>query len=430
MRGISGSFRAPRVSVDQVDLDDDMPVPAGGARSHRYVWGFVSQGCSSATNLGLAIVAARVLGPVGLGAVMIAFGSYVAILALQRGLITDPLLARSSQVGTATRTLAGESALTMTIVGALGATVLMSVAGAVVRGDTGNALLAISLWLPALLLQDYWRCVLFRDDRARAAAINDASWLLVMIVAAPLAWVSGATSAVIATWGAGALAGAVLGVIQTRYRPRTSGAVRWWRRELWPLGRWLGVNSVGHVVATYALLFVFAYLFGTAGLGGYRAVVTVFAPLSLIASAIALPGLPALSRSHAESKLRAVRLATRLGLVAVVATAGYVLAMSANGGVIIPLIFGTAFKPYADLIWPVGIAQLATAAGVGYALLLKAQSRGLAVLFSDTFGGCVALVLSCLLGALYGLTAAVWGLCGGAFVWAASTIALARHAQS
>ncbi len=104
-------------------------------------WGFFSQGLSSITNLGLSVIAARVLGPNGLGIVAIGFGSYMALLLLQRALITDPLVVISAALPADERAHAARKALTTAVVLSLGGAVLAAIAGVAVSGDVGQGLL-------------------------------------------------------------------------------------------------------------------------------------------------------------------------------------------------------------------------------------------------------------------------------------------------
>ncbi len=238
-----------------------------------------------------------------------------------------------------------------------------------------------------------------------------------MAIAAPLAWMSGSSWAVIGCWGIGGLVAALFGFVQTRITPAPlQNALRWWRRELWPLGGWLGANSVISSIAGYMLLFILAGLFGTKTLGGVRAVTTVFTPLSLIGAAIAFPGLPALARERALSDKRAVRLALRLGYVSIAVTAVYFAVLGLAGDSVITGIFGPSFGGFENLVWPVGAQQLIAAAAIGFALLLRAQRRGPAVLSSETSSWIAALGLASLLGAEYGVVAAMWGVAAGAVV--------------
>jgi O-antigen/teichoic acid export membrane protein len=268
--------------------------------------------------------------------------------------------------------------------------------------------------------------VLFRDGRAPAAAANDGLWVLVMAAVTPVMWVVGTSWALVAAWAFGGFSGALLGVFQTRLQPaRPVAAGVWWRAELWPLGRWLGASSLIDSVCSYALLLLLALIIGTSALGGLNAVTTIFTPLSVIASAIALPGLPALARARLASERAALGLALRLGLVSTGLTVLYVGLLSIGGGSVVPRIFGHSFSKFTDLVWPVGIGQVLAASAVGTALLLKAQRRGKAVLLSDSAAWAVALGAAAGLGAIHGVAGAAWGLAAGMAVSAGAKTVLA-----
>ena len=66
-------------------------------------WGMVDQLFSSATNFGLSLLAGRLLGPSGLGVVLIGYFAYLACLSLLRALVSDPLVALAAPLSTAAR---------------------------------------------------------------------------------------------------------------------------------------------------------------------------------------------------------------------------------------------------------------------------------------------------------------------------------------
>jgi O-antigen/teichoic acid export membrane protein len=415
---------APVAGDDAVAATAELAPGADGPRG--FAWGFVSQGLSSATNLGLSLLGARVLGPGGLGSVAIGFASYLTILGFQRALVTEPLVATSSRSSSAVRARSARQALSVALAGAAAAALVLALAGLVVGGDIGWALAVVAPWIPCLVLQDFWRAVLFRDGRARAAAANDASWLVAMAVTAPVAWWLDSLWAVVACWGVGALVGALLGFVQTRTFPDSlRGALRWWRDELWALGRWLGATSLLYSIMSYATIFALAALIGTSGLGGIRAVATIFAPLTLIGAAIALPGLPALTRALAVSHRHGVRRAFQIGIACTAVTAVYFGVLSLGGGAIVSMIFGHSFEHYGHLVWPIGIGQIVTALAVGFGLLLKAEQRGSAVLVSTIVPVAVGLAMCSALAAAYGVTGAAWGMFAGAVVGTTMTTAFA-----
>ena len=269
-------------------------------------WGLFDQGFSSATNLGLAVLAGRLTGPDGLGVVYLGFTAYLAAIALQRALVTDPLVVYSARQPRAEGIDATRKALTVAITAAAGWTVLLVVVGRLVPGPDGTGLIAFAPWLIGASLQDFWRAVLFRDGRGPAATLNDGLWAVVMATTIPLVLVVRQPWIIVLSWGVGATAGGLLGLMQTGLLPTgLRGSLRWWRREAWPLGRWLGARTTLSMIPSLLLVFALAGIVGTDGLGGFRAVQAVFAPISLLAQAVIFPGLPLLSRLVGISRARA-----------------------------------------------------------------------------------------------------------------------------
>jgi len=400
--------RRPPLGTAASTSDAESLVQSDGPR--RFAWGFVSQGFSSATNFALTLIGGRVLGPSGLGVVAIAFSSYLVVLSSQRALVTDPLVASSAALPAAERERATRDALTVTVLGLVVVAGLGLVVGELLGGGIGRGLFLVAPWFPLLVLQDFWRSVLFRDGRASAAVANDALWLLAIVASAPIAWLTGSEWAVVGCWGFGGLAGSVLGFVQTRTRPaRLRPALARWRNELWPLGRWLGADNLGYWVFSYATLVVLVSIVGTEGFGGMRAVGTVFAPLTLVGAALGVAGLPALSRRFAVSPSAAAKLAFRLGMASGLVAAVYLGVVSIGGGSIIPKLFGHSFGQFTDLIWPAAVAQVLGALSVGFGLLLKAQRRGSALFLTTAIWSVSSLALVAALGASHGLVGAAWG---------------------
>ena len=395
-------------------------------RGRGYIWGFVDQAFSSATNFGLTLLAGRALGPSGLGVVVIGLSGYLVALGLQRALLTTPLVASSAALNSDDRSLAIRRGLSMELLGALGATLILFLLGLLVPGYAGRGFLIIAPWLLPALVQDFWRTVLFQERRARAAAVNDASWAAVMVLTAPLAWMIGTGWAIVGCWGLGALAGALLGFAQTRARPAPPlHAFSWWRARLWPFGRWLGVEGLVYAVSSAATVLLLNGLLGAKALGGLRAAQTLFAPLTLILPAISLPGLPAITRALAVSPRAAFGLAIRLsGLVAALA-AVYVAAMVILGGRLIPYVFGSSFDAFTNLAVPIGAWQLVGALGVGFGLFLTAQERGRDLLVIVVTGAVTTITFVSLLAWTSGVTGAAWGFAIGAGTATALTVALA-----
>jgi O-antigen/teichoic acid export membrane protein len=270
---------------------------ATGRRGRGFAWGFLDQVFSSATNFGLSVLAGRLLGPGGLGVVAVGFSCCILAQSFQRALVTEPLVVASSSGDDSQRAHAARSALTVVLAGGVVTALGVGVAGLAVGGSVGRGLVLFAPWLVPVLIQDYWRAVLFRDTRGRAAAVNDGLWIVAMALTAPLAWKLDATWAVLASWGAGAAVSAGFGFVQARVRPaRLPSAWRYWREDIWPFGRWLAAEGAVLAVGSQASVVILAAVLGTAALGGLKAAQTLFAPLSLLSSAASFPGLPALTR--------------------------------------------------------------------------------------------------------------------------------------
>lgn len=386
-------------------------------RTRPFVWGFASQAASSATNFALSLVAALLLGPTGLGKVFVGFSAYLVAFGFQRALITDPLVSASSTLEGGPRIRATRAALMSLILWAAMSTLILATASVLAPGEVGRGLILFVPWLLPALLQDFWRVILFRDGRGRAAVTNDVLWVAVMglmtplIILYPRAWV------VVGAWGLGAVAGTILGFLQTGIRPDALiPSIRWWRHKAWPLGGWLGAEGIVYTLGSQGLIFVLASILSIRSLGGIRAVQTLFAPLSLLLPAIVLPGLPEMSRRAASSAHRARRLALLLGAAAATLTGCYVLIGVVAGRGILTLVFGQEFGVFDSLILPVAVGQLFVASTVGFVLLLKAQMRGKALLWPRIVGSLATVALASGLAASHGVIGAAWGMAIGSAI--------------
>jgi O-antigen/teichoic acid export membrane protein len=390
---------------------------AGSGEGRSLAWGFVAQGSSSVTTFGLSLVAGRALGPEGLGAIFIGFTLYLAALGLQRALVTVPLVSSSAALPSQERERSIRSGLTTTTLWASCAALSFVLAGILIPGEVGRTLLVFGLWLPAALLQNFWRAILFQERKGRAAAFSDVTWLLAMTVAAPLAWVTHEEWAVVSSWGFGGLAGLAVGFSAARQWPeRPARATTWWRLQAWPFGRWLGVQEMVFHLASYALIFVLPAVIGTRGLGGLRAAESLFAPFSLVATAIGLPGLPAVSRAIARTPRAGKSLAVRLSALAIGVAVSYVAVMILIGEWLLVALFGQSFEPFTTLIWPIGVWQVIAGAGVGFGLLLSAEQRGRETLLSGAAGSAAVFGFVSILAWTHGVTGAAWGLASASAV--------------
>ena len=381
----------------------------GLARNRRAIgWGFVDQSFSSATNLGLSLVAGRLLGPAGLGRVFLGFSIYLIVLNLQRRLLTEPLLSLTGALDRERRSRSASQGLAFSLSLALVSTfVLLILATTLLKGFAGKGLLLITPWLVPSLIQDYWRNVLFRDKRAEPATANDGLWFVVMLVTLPVVWSHPHDWVVMAWWGVGASAGAIFGFFQTRTLPVAIAKTwTWFRGEVWPFGKWNVAAGTVESLATQLEAFIVVGILGASAMGGLRAASTVFAPLSIIIPAIALPGLPAMARAVARGHGR--KLAIELSVLAVAAAALYALFLFLGGWRLLPFLYGATFSPYRTLIWPVTAAQMFAAGQVGSVLLIKAERRGSVLMLTASVASVIGLALMVVFAQRYGLPGVAW----------------------
>ena len=381
-------------------------------RLQKLGWGFVDQAASSATSLLLVIVVGRRFGPTELGEVVLGFASYLVLLGFKRALISQPLVIASSAAAPGNAATYTRSGVTITALLGASGSIVMAALGVLIGGSAGRGLLLFAPWMIGALLQDYWRLILFRDGRGRAAAINDTMWLVAMAAWVGATWTLKSEWGVVASWGFGAVVGALLGFAQTRIRP-LSLTRSWdsWRGEGWPLGRWLAAETIAYSAGTQAAVFIIAGLLGTAAIGGLRAVQTVFGPITFLAPAVSLPALPVLVRRLRQSITRAKAIAVQISILLVCATLAYVAILSLAGSqTILGIVFGHDFERYANLVLPVALAQAAEAASQGPTMLLMAAERGRMILFMQMLAGSLTLLLATAGASTGSLTTVTWSL--------------------
>ncbi len=379
--------------------------------SRDFAWGFAAQGASSVTNFGLSLLAGRLLGPSGLGSIFVGFSYYLLSLGLQRALIIEPLLASTASLHEEDRRASTRAALTLVLLWSSASAGLLTAVVLALPDGVGRGLILFVPWLVPALLQDFWRSILFRDRRGAAGALNDILWFAGMVVMLPVVISIRTDWIVVADWGAGAAVAAAAGFLQSRVTPaaaRTS--VRWWKMRAWKLGRWLAAESMVYTITSQVVVFLLVGVVGTRALGGFRAVQAMFGPLTLLIPAVALPGLPAVSRTLAVSAHRAFRLSLSIGALTIVLTGCYLALAVALGERLLGSVFGSSFRSFGALIIPIGVGQILIAGTTGLALLLKAQARGKAILAARVVGSVSSLVLVLPLAATYGIIGAAWGM--------------------
>jgi glycosyltransferase involved in cell wall biosynthesis/O-antigen/teichoic acid export membrane protein len=389
----------------------------------RVSWGVADQALSSLTNFAVGIVVARSLGIRELGAFSIAFATYQVGVNASRGLATDPLAVRYSGTGFRLwRWAVGSSTGMATAVG-LVAGACCAVAGLLLAGATGAALLALGVTLPGLLLQDSWRFAFFSAGRGGQAFANDLVWGLILIPMLVAIVESGSPGVAwfILAWGGSATVAAVIGGIQTRLVPRLSQARSWLQQHRDLASRYLPENlsvSGAYQLRAYGL----GAIAGLPAVGALRGAELMLGPFNVILMGIGMMAVPeavgVLRRSVRE--LRSFCLLLGCGQAGAAAAWGAALLLLLHRG-LGSWVLGPSWRPASELLVPVTLTLVSTGFSTGASAGLRALGAASRSLRAQVMGS-AAYVTGGLLGAtVAGAAGAAWGAAAattiGAGVW-------------
>jgi O-antigen/teichoic acid export membrane protein len=394
------------------------------SRGLRY--SFLDQALLSSTTFVLTLVAARAGGAQGLGVVFIGFSAYLIALGISRALVVDPLIALSSALSSSERERMSQSAAGVVLLIGTTVTVVSLVLRLASDSDLAYGLSVFAPWMLPALLQDMARAVAFRDDQGHVAVRADLTWAIATAALFFAAWSIDKPWAIVGAWGLGSCVALAIsircGVLAAVATPQA--AWRWWRAEASRLGRWLAAEGVLYSITMYGTIFVLSVVLSTSAIGGLRAAQSLFAPLSLILPALALPGLPKLARAVAN-RGDAWAVALKYSVLAASLALGYLILFGVTHDAI-AVFFGNDFGRFNSLVWAIGCAQIATALGWGFGLLLKAQLRG-GLLFAIR---AAALIINCgltlALASRYGIDGAAWGMAISALLGAVGLVVASR----
>ena len=206
----------------------------GRQASLRISWMVIDQGLSALTNLLLSVMVARSTTASAFGAFAVAFLVYGLVIGFSRALVGQPLqISFASATPEEFRKAAGHSLGAAVVVGSIAA-LITAVISLAVGGQAGTALIALSLWFPALVLQDTCRMAFFAAGTPRRAAAIDSAWAVVVLGGFSAAMAVGlADGAVIplTLWGLGATVAAVYGIVLLRVGTTVRGCVQWMRQS-------------------------------------------------------------------------------------------------------------------------------------------------------------------------------------------------------
>lgn len=284
-------------------------VPFIRDRSRRTLgWGLVDQGLLSATNVAGSVFAARLLSPEDFGAFSVGFAAYLILLGLARSIANDPLIIRFSaappqQQRAAIRDAAG-SALAF---GVLCSLVLLT-SGRLIDGSVGSVLIALSLFVPCLTIQDLFRFALVMQNLQRSAAAGESLWLLSVVAAFALLEIGEPSpGAALAAWAAGSCGAALYAAWRLRLLP-TLRVRDWWQAHR-DLSLRYSAESILSAGVPYLLMFAVAIVGGLEQTAAFRGGQVVMGPLHVVFSGLVIQLVPMMVRARSSGTDDFLRLA-------------------------------------------------------------------------------------------------------------------------
>lgn len=350
----------------------------GGTVERRIALTFLDQVISSVSNFVPGVVLARLAGAAQFGDYMLAFLVWVVVVGVHRSVVTEPLMI-INRPGPEGRVLVADG-VTADLLVASCLSAAVGIGGVLVfltGGNFGLVMLALSPWVIPLLLQDYWRAMAFREGRPELAVVSDGAFAATQTAAigafVAIGW--HAPAHMIAAWGIGGCAGAVLGF---RWFPRGSSPRRGWRllSVLRPQSQWMAADFVTAFAAQQGYLAVAALLLARAEYGGFRAALGLMGPTIVVLHAAANIGLPEASRRVAVSEAAAFRRVGRLvsaGTFSCIGLYGAVIAVA--GGDLLRILYGPEFVRFGDLAILAAVQYSIASLLFGQEIVLKAAGR-------------------------------------------------------
>jgi O-antigen/teichoic acid export membrane protein len=335
------------------------------------VWPLADQVLISASNFCLMILLARTLSVEAFGELTLAFAVLFLAQGIQSGIVTQP----HNVLGAAKR---GDAYTLYTTSTAVCQLLLILLFGVLSVAAAGVAFLMSwpAVWLllaivPALVTwqaQQFFRRLLYTEERLGSALINDSICCLGQVLGVTTLWrldLLTPPTALHCVSGAAAVA-AALGAWQLRhsFQHRVSSEAF---RENWQYGKWLlGGKVIGEWLASHLLTFLAALALGTGAAGVLRAVHTVMGPTRMLAQVLDSVLPTRLARTLAEEGTTMLRASLKSVCVWVVpALGGYCLLTAVAAEPLMLLAFGEEYSGQGSVL-----ALYSLAAFVGYLTMI------------------------------------------------------------
>jgi O-antigen/teichoic acid export membrane protein len=342
-------------------------------RAHRAGWGLADQSLSSVTNFVLGVVIARSVSAEDFGAFSLAFSVYMLLLGLTRSSSTEPLLVRFTKPNDSWMRGAGSAAGAAAVIGLISG-IGCILAGVLLGGGLGSALVGLGITLPGLMVQDAWRYAFFSQGRAVRAFVNDLVWSVALVLTMGLVLVLGTSSVswYVVAWGGAATVGAFAGFIQARVLPRPDRALSWWREQSDLTRDYVAQFGALQGAARLGDLGVGAVA-GVRALGSLRGAQMLLGPLNVLVMGARLVAVPEAVRllDSSPHRLRRACLAVSGALAAAAILWGLVLTFlpQAAGEALL----GATWEGADQVMFPMALSMAGSGIAIGAVVGLRAM---------------------------------------------------------
>src|SRR5689334_13431119 len=348
-----GTSRRQTLAMPRTPVPSKDTVRGRSGRTRRLGWGIADQALSSVTNFALSVLVARAVGLDSFGAFGLAFTTYTFTLGAARAVCSEPLGVRyrATDRGTCragTRRATGAALVIGTLSG-LGC----AAAALAFTGTLREALLALAVTMPGLIVQDTWRTAFFSRMRGSYAFANDLVWAIAQVALVGALFIVGrkTTPLFVLAWGGAGTVAALFGICQARLLPAPWLTWRWLRaqRDLSP--RYL-VEFLARNAANAGSMYMTGVFGGLGAAGALRGAQVALGPLNILNMGITAPAITEAVRLSRRSATRMLRFAAAVGGALAVASIAWGVFMFLLPDHVGHALLRRSWEPAHDVILP------------------------------------------------------------------------------
>jgi O-antigen/teichoic acid export membrane protein len=371
----------------------------------------IGQGLTALTTLLLSVMVARNATASAFGAFAVAFLVYSLVLEFSRAVVGQPLqISFASATQEEFRNSAGH-ALGAAVVFGLIAALSTAVAGLVVGGQSGAALIALGLWFPTLILQDTYRMAFFTEGTPKRAAAIDSVRAVVVLGGCLGALAAGVADRVViplTLWGFGAAVATLYGIVLLRVGPTMRGSVRWMRNRQ-HLSCYLGVEYLLKMGIGQAGILMVGFV-ETAGVGALRGAQVLLGPMNVVGTAaMVFTTTEVARRPTASARHRSLLAGAVSGIlwVAITAYVGFLLVLPDSWG---EHLLGDTWTGAKSVMLPICLAAAAASLTAGPVATLYGMGLARATFSINVLRAALNIVLLAVGILKWGAVGAAWAL--------------------